>query len=41
MKNKKEKKFPKFNRKSKGTIQREARRYIQKKSGQIELVYTK
>lgn len=30
-----------FNRKSKGQLQREARRYLQKKSGAIELVYVK
>ena len=30
-----------FKRKSKGQVEREARRYIQKKSGEIELVYSK
>lgn len=36
-----EKKGKSFKRKSKGQLEREARRYIQKKSGAIELVYKK
>lgn len=36
-----EKKFPQFKRKSKGALEREARRYIRNKNGFIALVYTK